>query len=174
MTRARPIRGPLQESYIDIAQKIWRDVGRQPDLFGKIDEMLGRIRRERGSGSDQVDFKTGAGGMIEAEFLVQALQMRSGIPEPNWKRAIALLREKNVISEPDANKTTQSYELLRRCETALRRLEDKTVSTLPATSEEQLKLAKRLGYKDAERFIDEYRAAREIIHQLYNQYLKAS
>jgi len=79
-----------------------------------------------------------------------------------------------VISEPDANKTTQSYELLRRCETALRRLEDKTVSTLPATSEEQLKLAKRLGYKDAERFIDEYRAAREIIHQLYNQYLKAS
>src|SRR5213595_585080 len=88
LTRARGVSGPLQNNYIDIGQKIWREVGQQSDLFAKIDHMLERIRRERGSGSDFLDFKTGSGGMIEAEFLVQALQMRENIWETNWENAV--------------------------------------------------------------------------------------
>jgi glutamate-ammonia-ligase adenylyltransferase len=173
LTRARPISGPLKDDYIDIVQKIWREVGKQGDLFAKIDNMLERIRRERGSGSDVLDFKTGAGGMIEAEFLVQALQMRSGIWEPNWQRALTRLRESDVISGPDATSAAQSYELLRRVEIALRRFENKNISTLPATPEEQKKLAKRLGYEDVDLFPNEYRAARETIHALYQKQINA-
>ena len=62
-------------------------------LFIKIDDMLQRIRRERGSGSDFLDLKTGAGGIIEAEFLVQASQMRANIWEQNWERAVDRLHE---------------------------------------------------------------------------------
>src|SRR5438270_4201555 len=62
LTRARPISGPLQDTYFEAVQKIWRDVGAQPDLFAKIDNMLERIQRERGSGSEFLDFKTGIGG----------------------------------------------------------------------------------------------------------------
>src|SRR6267143_3812006 len=173
LTRARSIRGPLKDDYIDIVQKIWREVGKQGDLFSKIDTMLERIRRERGSGSDVLDFKTGAGGMIEAEFLVQALQMRSGIWEPNWQRALTRLRESDVISGPDAKSAAQSYELLRRVEMALRRFENKNISTLPATPEEQKTLATRFGYEDVDLFPNEYRAARETIHALYQRYIKA-
>ena len=173
LTRARPISGPLKADYVDIVQKIWREVDKQGDLFVKIDNMLERIRRERGSGLEFLDFKTGNGGMIEAEFLVQALQMRSGIWEPNWQRALTRLREIDVISDPDANSAAQSYELLRRVETALRRFENKNVSTLPVAPEEQAKLAKRLGYKDVDLFANEYRAARETIHFLYQRYIKA-
>jgi glutamate-ammonia-ligase adenylyltransferase len=173
LTRARPISGPLKDDYVDIVQKIWPEVGKQDDLFAKIDNMLERIRRERGSGLEFLDFKTGSGGMIEAEFLVQALQMRSGIWEPNWQRALTRLREIEVISDPDVNSTAQSYELLRRVETALRRFENKNVSTLPATPEEQQKLAKRIGYQDVDLFANEYRAARETIHVLYQRYIKA-
>jgi [glutamine synthetase] adenylyltransferase / [glutamine synthetase]-adenylyl-L-tyrosine phosphorylase len=173
LTRARPISGPLQGAYLDIVQRIWRDVGKQSDLFARIDNMLERIRRERGSGSEFLDFKTGSGGMIEAEFLVQALQMRSGIWEPNWQRALTLLHENNVISEQDANNVAQSYELLRRTEMALRRFENKNISALPPASEEQEKLAARLGYKDVDLFAKEYRAARETIHALYERYIKA-
>jgi len=151
-------------------QKIWRDVGAQPDLFAKIDNMLERIQRERGSGSEFLDFKTGIGGMIEAEFFVQALQMRSRTWEPNWPRAVARLREQNVISATDASNVAKSYELLRRAETALRRFENKNVSTLPAAPDEQEKLAKRLGYKDL--FAKEYRVARETIRALYQRYIK--
>ena len=173
LTRARPISGQLQDAYLEIVQRIWREVGQQSDLFAKIDHMLERIRRERGSGSDFLDLKTGTGGMIEAEFLVQALQMRSGIWEPNWQRALIGLREIKMVSDRDASNATQSYEVLRRTETALRRFENKNVSTLPSAREEQEKLAKRLGYKDVDLFAKQYRAARETIHALYDRYLKA-
>ena len=173
LTRARPISGPLQDAYLDIVQRIWREVGKQSDLLTKIDNMLERIRRERGSGSDFLDFKTGSGGMIEAEFLVQALQMRSGIWEPNWQRALIALRENKMVSDRDASSATQSYELLRRTETALRRFENKNMSTLPGAPEEQEKLAKRLGYNDVDLFAKQYRAARETIHALYERYVKA-
>ena len=173
LTRARPISGQLQDAYLEMVQRIWRGVGQQSDLFAKIDHMLERIRRERGSGSDFLDLKTGTGGMIEAEFLVQALQMRSGIWEPNWQRALIALREIKMVSDRDASNATQSYEVLRRAERALRRFENKNVSTLPSAPEEQEKLAKRLGYKDADLFANQYRAARETIHALYDRYIKA-
>ena len=173
LTRARPISGQLQDAYLETVQRIWPGVGQQSDLFAKIDHMLERIRRERGSGSDFLDLKTGTGGMIEAEFLVQALQMRSGIWEPNWQRALIGLREIKMVSDRDASNATQSYEVLRRTETALRRFENKNVSTLPSAPEEQEKLAKRLGYKDVDLFAKQYRAARETIHALYDRYLKA-
>ncbi len=173
LTRARPISGQLQDAYLEMVQRIWRGVGKQSDLFAKIDHMLERIRRERGSGSDFLDLKTGTGGMIEAEFLVQALQMRSGIWEPNWQRALIALREIKIVSDRDASNATQSYEVLRRAERALRRFENKNVSTLPFAPEEQEKLAKRLGYKDVDLFAKQYRAARETIHALYDRSIKA-
>jgi glutamate-ammonia-ligase adenylyltransferase len=174
LTRARPISGPLQDDYLDVVQRIWRGVGRQSDLFAKIDNMLERIRRERGSGSDLPDFKTGTGGMIEAEFLVQALQMRSGTWEPNWQRALKALQENKIVSDRDAGKATKSYEMLRRTEMALRRFENNNISALPAAPEEQEKLAKRLGYKNVDLFTKEYHTARETIHALYERYIKAT
>ena len=173
LTRARPIAGPLQNDYIEIAQQTWREVGQQPDLFGKIDNMLERIQKERGSGLEVLDFKTGVGGMIEAEFLVQALQMHAGIWEPNWEKALAALKEAKVVSDLDATKTTESYDFLRRIELALRRFENKNVSTLPAAPDEQARLARRLGQNDRDHFVKQYQAARETIQALYQHYIKA-
>jgi glutamate-ammonia-ligase adenylyltransferase len=173
LTRARPIGGKLQNDYNEIVQTIWRRVGKKSDLFGTIDNMLERIRHERGSGSDFLDFKTGNGGTIEAEFLVQALQMRSGIWEPNWQQALTRLQDNGVVSRTDAEKANVSYELVRRCETALRRFETKPISILPAGADEQKKLATRLGYESTEHFANEYRRARETIHALYEQHIKS-
>ena len=173
LTRARPVSGPLQGAYIDIVQKIWRDVGQQKDLFAKIDNMLERIQRDRSSGSEFRDFKTGTGGMIEAEFLVQALQMRAGILEPNWQQALVELQKVRMISDSDANSATESYNFLRRIETTLRRFENKNTSALPADSEEQTKLAKRVGCNEIEDFVMEYNKARETIHALYEKSIKA-
>lgn len=172
LTRARPVAGPLQQPFIDMVKQIWSETGRQPDLFDKIDNMLIRIRRERGSGVDFLDFKTGEGGLIEAEFLVQALQMRAGIWNPNWRNALEALRENGVVSSDEAKTAVRSYEFLRRCESALRRWEMKNISTLPANVDEQRKLALRLGYEDAETFAKEYVDLRKAIHQLYDRHVK--
>ena len=173
LTRARAISGALQDTYMKVAQDIWRDTGQQSDLFSKIDNMLERIQKERGSGSEFLDFKTGVGGMIESEFTVQALQMRSGIWEPNWEKALAALESAKVIPVSDAGKARASYNFLRRVETTLRRFEAKNVSALPAEQEEQLRLAKRVQDLEMQQFMKKYRDARETIHDVYQKYVKA-
>ena len=114
--------------------------------------MVQRIRRERGSGSDFLDLKTGSGGIIEAEFLVQALQMRANIWEPNWERAVDALHRSRYLDKSDVARLKSSYAFLRRCELVLRRYDNRSVSTLPGDPDEQRKFAIRLGYNDFDVF----------------------
>jgi len=174
LTRARPLCGARQQSFIEIVQRIWRDVGQRSDLLSRIDNMLERIRRERGSGNDFLDLKTGGGGMIEAEFLVQALQMKSGLWNQNWSAALHALGEAELLSPTDVESAMRSYDFLRGCETALRRWENKSVPTLPAELSEQQKLAHRLGFKNFDDFAKEYCYSRTTIHSLYQRQIQAA
>ena len=168
LTRARPLVGPHQSSFREIAHAAWSIVGRDLKLFQKIDAMLQRIRQERGTGDDALDFKTGQGGMVEAEFFVQGLQMHYDIRETSTYRAIEKLA--GAISGGDVATLTRAYEFLRRCEMALRRWQDKSVSTLPAEPAEQRKLAIRMGCEDYESWKHGYGQARERVHTIYQKY----
>src|SRR5437773_2290818 len=172
LTRARAVTGPLQGEFIEIAKRAWRHAGQDVDLPIKIDNMLERIRRERGSGSDFLDFKTGTGGIIEGEFLVQALQMRENIWEPNWERALDQLGTRGHLNDSDVSELKLAYTFLRRCESVLRRYDNRSVSALSSDPGEQRKLAIRLGYHDLEAFRQKYANARETIHALYNRHVK--
>jgi glutamate-ammonia-ligase adenylyltransferase len=171
LTRARAISGPQQSEFMQIAKSAWLRAGQDPNLPIAIDGMLKRIRRERGSGSDFLDLKTGRGGIIEAEFLVQALQMRENIWEPNWQRTVDRLHERGILKNAEAAKLKQAYGLLRRYESALRRYENKAVSALPSDPGEQRKVAVHLGYDDSETFRRDYLDAREAIQVLYVQHV---
>ena len=131
LTRARPIAGPQEADVLGMIQRIWRDAGQRPSLFADINAMTERIRRDRGSGTPGLDFKTGSGGMVEAEFLVQALQMRAGIWNPNWTQAVVELAHEDILAQNEVSQLKISYGFMRRCESALRRWENKSVSTLP-------------------------------------------
>jgi [glutamine synthetase] adenylyltransferase / [glutamine synthetase]-adenylyl-L-tyrosine phosphorylase len=172
LTRARPIAGPLQNEFMELAQNVWRMASQRPDLFAQIDAMLKRIRRGRGSASDELDFKTGLGGVIEAEFLVQALQMRTGIWNPQMIGALEQLVEAGVMRRSDADKLRQHYEYLRSIGSALRRWENKSISTLPADKTEQEKFAVRAGAKSLDDFAQAYREARSGVHAIYSKYLR--
>jgi len=171
LTRARGISGPLQNEFMEIAKRAWRRACQDAGLFIKIDDMLQRIRRERGSGSDFLDLKTGAGGIIEAEFLVQALQMRANIWEQNWERAVDRLREHGHLDKSDAAKLKDSYAFLRRCELVLRRYDNRSISTLPSDPDEQRKFAIRFGHQEIDVLRRDYLDSREAIHALYQQHI---
>ena len=173
LTRARPIVGPQQTDFLEMVQRIWREAGQRPNLFTDIHSMTERIRRDRGSGSPSLDFKTGTGGMIEAEFLVQALQMRSGIWNPTWTEALAELAQHDLLAQNEASQLKISYGFLRRCESALRRWENKSVSTLPTGEFEQHRLASWLGYKEFEVFVQSFDEARQKIHAIYERRIEA-
>jgi glutamate-ammonia-ligase adenylyltransferase len=171
LTRARSVTGPLQKEFMEIAKHAWRRAGQDAELLIKIDDMLERIRRERGSGSDFLDLKTGNGGIIEAEFLVQALQLRGNVWEQNWKRAVDQLHERGNLSSSDAASLKNSYALLRRCELVLRRYDNRGVSTVPSDAAEQRKFAIRLGYHEFDAFRRDCLEARDTIHALYQQHI---
>src|SRR5438067_45513 len=172
LTRARPLSGPLQNEFMAVARRTWRQAGQSADLIEKIDDMLQRIRRDRGSGTDFLDFKTGLGGIIEAEFLVQALQMRNDIWEQNFERAVDSLHEHAQLDDSETDKLKDAYALLRRCELVLRRYDNRSVSSLPSDPTEQRKFIVRLGYDDVEAFRRGYVSARDAIHSLYERRVK--
>ena len=112
LTRARPVAGPLQDQFMELARRVWRKAAQRDDLFAQIDGMLQRIRHERGSAADVLDFKTGTGGVIEAEFLVQALQMRAGIWNPQTMSALRELTASGLLREEEAALVETSYQYL--------------------------------------------------------------
>jgi [glutamine synthetase] adenylyltransferase / [glutamine synthetase]-adenylyl-L-tyrosine phosphorylase len=172
LTRARPVAGPLQDQFMDLARRVWRKAAQRDDLYSQIDGMLQRIRHERGSAADLLDFKTGTGGVIEAEFLVQALQMRANIWNPQMMGALRELTTRGLLREEEAALLKKSYEYLRLIELALRRWENKSVSSLPGDETEQRKLAQRIGADNLDSFGRQYREARESIHAVYARYLR--
>ncbi len=171
LTRVRPIAGPAQAEFSALAQEIWRAAGRRDDLVRQIESMLVRIANDRGSGNDFYDFKTGIGGMIEAEFLVQGLQMRRGIWEPNFSRAIEKLVAAEVLAAIDGENLRNAYQFLRASESVLRRWQNRSVARLPATREEEDVFARRMKFASVEEFRLPYGHAREAIHSLRTRYL---
>ena len=67
-------------------------------------------------------------------------------------------------------KVANTGDFLRRCESILRRRENKSVASLPREESEQEKLARRIGAKDLKAFGEHYRSAREAIHRIYARY----
>jgi glutamate-ammonia-ligase adenylyltransferase len=171
LTRARAIIGPLRFEFEALAKELWRAAGERDDLVRQIENMLVRIANERGTGNDFFDFKTGIGGMIEAEFVVQGLQMRERVWEPNWGDAVDKLARKKCIEKRDAESLREAYFFLRRVESVLRRWQFRSVATLPVTLEEEERLARRMDFATIERFRAPYGKARETIHSLRMRYL---
>ena len=169
LTRARAISGPRKNEFMAIAKAAWRRACQDAGLFMKIDDMVQRIRRERGTGSDFLDLKTGAGGIIEAEFLIQALQMRANVWQQNWEGAVDALRQCGHLDKSDVAKLKNSYAFLRRCDLVLRRYDNRSISTLPNDPGEQQKFAIRLGYNEFDAFSRDYLDARQAIHALYQR-----
>jgi [glutamine synthetase] adenylyltransferase / [glutamine synthetase]-adenylyl-L-tyrosine phosphorylase len=172
LTRARVVCGSRGAEFMEVAQRAWRAAGERPDLLSLIDAMCERIRRDRATGAELLNFKTGLGGIVEAEFLIQALQMRAGVREPQFTAALAALTKESIVAAADSEAIQASYDYLRRCESVLRRFENKSVSSLPSSEFEQWKLARRLGEKDLDSFAARYRSAREVIHAAYERYMR--
>ena len=146
----------------------------------EIYEMRHRIETERGDQQHvEWEFKTGPGGIIDVEFLVQTLQLRHGTAHPQLRIAHTLavlnrLAALGLVEEDEASQLRRHYLFLRRIETTLRRNENIGVSHLPADERTQALLAKRLGFSDAAAFLTDYRHATARLRALYEQLMSVS
>jgi glutamate-ammonia-ligase adenylyltransferase len=111
-----------------------------------------RIERERGAADEQaVNIKTGRGGLVDVEFLVQMLQLRHGQAHPavrvrDTPGAITALAAAGLLPPADARALADGYAFLRALESRLRLEHNQPLEVTAADPAALRSLARRLGY----------------------------
>ena len=141
--------------------------------------------RRRGRGKTQTptaNVKSGYGGLVDIEFVVQTLQLVHGGDAPairvqNTPLAIDRLQQIGVLTKPQRDSLSEAYLYLRRVENALRIVHDRALDALPKNRTELAQLARRLGYVETEEvpiadaFLQDYGKWTETTRALFNQIL---
>ena len=136
-------------------------------------------RRRRGKTQN---VKSGYGGLVDIEFVVQTLQLVHGGEAPsirvqNTPLAIERLHSIGVLTEAQRDGLSEAYLFLRRVENALRIVHDRALDDLPRNRTELAQLARRLGYTTTEdksaveAFLQDYGKWTETTRSLFNQIL---
>jgi glutamate-ammonia-ligase adenylyltransferase len=140
----------------------------RPELADEIVGMRGRLEAGRGAR----DLKRGPGGVVDVEFLVQMFQLKYGrerpaIRSPNtWEALDALLAAKLLSAEEHAA-LRAGYGFLRRVQSRLRLVHNRSLDELPAALEAVDKLARRLGYETGGPFLAELENHTSQIRELF-------
>jgi glutamate-ammonia-ligase adenylyltransferase len=127
--------------------------------------------------NERFNIKTGRGGLVDVEFLVQMLQLRYGHRLPAVRHRDTLstldaLRACRVLSREESQVLKRGYQFLRRLENRLRIERDQPVEALERNAEQLTSLARRMGYEGAEagaRVLAEYHRQREAIRACYSR-----
>jgi glutamate-ammonia-ligase adenylyltransferase len=168
LTKARVISGPEQTEVERLITEVWERLGTRPNTKAEIARMYERIVKERAKGGDEYEFKTGRGGLISIEFLVQSLEIEEKVREPNTLRALERVGER--LGKGGSEMLANDYLFYRRIESILRRANNHSVSSLPALEPEQTKLALRMGFSDRDTFLDDYRLRRRRNDDIVRKY----
>jgi len=154
LIKARPIAGPaaLRAELERVLDRFVYGRGLARTEVEEIARMRGRIERERGGGDGgEVRIKTGRGGLVDVEFLVQMLQLRHGHDHPrirvrSTRAALAELAAAGLLPADEAEALGAGYAFLRALENRLRLEHNAPVEAMEANPETLLALARRLGY----------------------------
>lgn len=145
-----------------------------PDWKAQIARMRSRIEKERTPpGQDALAIKTGRGGLIDAEFIAQAICLEQGWQEPNTLKALLRAQEQGVLAGSEA-KLIENYRRLRRIEAILRRWSYEGETTLPVEPAPFYRVSVRCGFKTPEQFRAAVADYRREIRAVYSSYFDAS
>jgi glutamine synthetase adenylyltransferase len=132
--------------------------------------MRARIEKERTPpGQDALAFKTGCGGVVDAEFIAQAMCLEHGWREPSTLVALQRIRGDKVLPAADADKLLDNYRQLRRLESILRRWSFEGEAVLPADPAPYYRVSVRCGFESPEAFRDALARWRKSIREVYQK-----
>jgi glutamate-ammonia-ligase adenylyltransferase len=154
--RARAVAGDIDfgQTILDaLSPFVWtRRV--DPSIANSMYELVHRARTEL-SRDPERDLKLGPGGIREAEFFVQTLQLIWGGRDPRIRvrstiEAAAKLRSAGLVTEREAHDITVAYVALRRAEHAVQVASGVQTHSLPREPDALRRLARTLGFDDAD------------------------
>lgn len=169
MMKARPAAGDLElgrEFLKRLTPWIFRKYLGLADITG-IKALKRRIEhRTQREGGNDLDVKTGHGGIRDIEFAIQFLQLLHGcdLPEvrtPNTLEAMTRLEHVGSLTHQEWALLDENYRFLRKVEHRLQIMFDLQTHAMPEAEDEVRKLAIRMGYANtpeaASEFSAEYR-----------------
>jgi glutamate-ammonia-ligase adenylyltransferase len=167
--------------------------GFTPDWKKQIYQMRMRIQKERTPhGRDDLAIKTGKGGLMDAEFIAQALCLENGWQEANTLHALeraraavgvqsldcvtakgTLKRELQPLTRGDFEKLLENYRRLRRVEGILRRWSYEGETVLPDEEAAFYRVSVRCGFSTPEEFGKALAKWRKAIREVYKEVFNA-
>ena len=144
-----------------------------------------RARMEQELARESADFhdlKLGRGGLLDIDFVVQYLQLRHGgdaaVRARSTLGALRALQRGGHLDRQTARTLEASYRFLRRLESRLRMVRDRSAARLPASAAGLEVMARRLGYREqpgtgtpGAQLLDEYRRQTETVRRIYEEHL---
>ena len=181
LLRARPCAGDLELGRLLSRELVTPFVYRNrvdPTIAEALSELVVRSRNELSPDPGR-DLKLGPGGIREAEFFVQSLQLVWGGREQALRvqgtlPALARLRSQGLVTDREARGIAESYVLLRRLEHRVQWATGVQTHLLPNDEEEYARLARSLGFSDSNGLRRELELARERVSTTFQSLTHAS
>lgn len=176
LLRARPVAGdvPFGERLLStLAPFVWRREVR-PAVVGEMASMVERARLELGAHDD--DVKLGRGGIREAEFFVQSLQLVWGGRHPELRVANTIesarrLRAAGLLSDRELTTLESAWALLRRVEHRIHATAGYQTHVVPTAPSAREAFARSLGFGSAGAFERALSIARGNVAALFDSLL---
>jgi len=149
-------------------------------LFKEIVEVRTRMERELGRETrGRLHVKYGRGGLVDVEFLAQALQLVHGrnhveARQFNTTAALAGLARAGALDHAAAAELAERYRFLRRVSAALRLLGARPSDTLELAGPMPARVATALDYPSRQAFLDAYRQQTTAVRTAYDQAMNLS
>jgi len=174
MIRARPVAGDndTARGFMELMESfVWQ---RAVD-YSEIEEIKA-LKKKIDSTFLRDDIKRGYGGIREAEFFVQTLQLmysgqHTALRTHRMDRAVEAIKNIRIIPVDDIEGIYEGYLFLRRLEHYLQMKDDLQTHTLPKDEEEIELLALKMGYPGKGQFLKDLKVKRMRVKSMYNTLL---
>jgi glutamate-ammonia-ligase adenylyltransferase len=145
-----------------------------PDLK-EMRELRQRMERELGKESaGRLHVKFGRGGLVDVEFITQALMMKHGRRHPAIRRANTLHAGRHIgraglLPADEAAALAEHYRFLRRVSQALRLFGARPADAIEPAGPVAGRVALSLGYPSRKDFLEDYRRRTAWVRALYDR-----
>jgi glutamate-ammonia-ligase adenylyltransferase len=149
-----------------------------PGGLKEIAEVRARMEVELGKETPgRWHVKFGKGGLVDVEFLVQALQLVHGHARPDIRRAnttagLRALARAGILDAAQAGQLVDHYRFLRRVSAALRLLSARPPDTMELAGPMPARVASALGYPSRDAVLDDYRDRTAAVRAAYAAWVK--
>ncbi|MDH5491536.1 MAG: bifunctional [glutamate--ammonia ligase]-adenylyl-L-tyrosine phosphorylase/[glutamate--ammonia-ligase] adenylyltransferase, partial [Myxococcales bacterium] len=174
LLRARPVAGdlPLGERLLEALRPFVFRREVDPGLAQMMGEMVRRSRRELSLDASK-DVKLGRGGIREAEFFVQTLQLVWGGQVPTVRargtiEGLTQLLSAGLVTDAEADSLARDWALLRRIEHRIQVWVAYQSHLLPGPEAELERFAISLGFEGAAELLDALSEARTRVAALFD------